>query len=157
MPQRWQQYGSEMVKTLSVPYRPQWTPFTCGPACLQMMLAHRGIRISHLRATRELQAFPGGTDLEHFRTLYQKLSGKKLNRITFRGVRRALNRGVPVLAVDSASSPQDHVVVLTGYRGDMFRIHDPDPFSLRRGFSKRWRIKDDLIAAAEDEFYAPRS
>lgn len=145
-----------MVKALAVPYRPQWTPFTCGPACLQMMLAHGGIRISHLRATRELQAFPDGTDLARFQSVYRKLSGRLLARITFRGVRRALNRGVPVLAVDSVSSPQDHVVVVTGYKDDMFRIHDPAPFSLRRGFSKSWRAKNDLVAAGV-EFCTPRS
>lgn len=94
MPPGRQQHDPEMVKTLSVPYRPQWTPFTCGSACLQMMLAHQGIRISHLRATLELQAFPGGIDLGRFQTVYKTLSGKRLARITFRGVRRAMNRGV---------------------------------------------------------------
>lgn len=131
MPPGRQQYDAEVVKALSVPYRPQSTPFTCGPACLQMMLAHQGIRISHLLATLELKAFPDGTNLGRSQSVYRKLT-----RITFRGVRMALNRGVPVSAVDSFSTPFDNLILVTGHTGDMFRVRDPTPFSSGKAFPR---------------------
>jgi hypothetical protein len=122
-----------------------------------MLLAHRGIRMTHLAATIALKAFPGGTAMEDLQRAYKRATGQILARITFRGVRRALNRGVPVLAVDSVTDPEDHVVVLYGYQGDTFFVHDPALFSLAKGFCRRRRTKQEIVAAEGDEFYAPRS
>lgn len=65
-----------MVTRLAVPYLPSVDALYLRAACLQMMLAHQGIRISHLRATRELEAFPDGTDLGRLQSVYERLSGK---------------------------------------------------------------------------------
>ena len=92
----------------------QLTWFSCGPACLQMLLAHAGVKISHWEAIRVLGAFPNGTDMDTFRQVYRRYTGRILAPITYRGVKRALNRGFPVLAVDSASSPFDHVMSYEG-------------------------------------------
>lgn len=51
------------------------------------------------------------------------MPGRRMRQVTIIGVKRALNRGVPVLAVDSVTSHQDHVVVVTGYEG-VFWIRD---------------------------------
>ena len=59
--------------------------------------------------------------------------------IDLQGVKRALKRGVPVLAVDSVSEHQDHVVVVTGDEGDDFTVLDPALFSR----SKRSTGPDD--------------
>lgn len=135
----------------------QWTPFTSGPACLQMMLGHAGVRISHLKATRELKAFPGGTYMEEFQRVYRTYTGRKLGRITYKGILRALNRGVPVLAVDTVESTSDHLVVVHGYDGESYHVHDPSIFSFAKGFNRRKRMLKELKEAAGDEFYAPRS
>jgi hypothetical protein len=121
-----------------------------------MLLAHQGIRISHLAATIALKAFPGGTSMEDLQRAYKSATGQILARITFRGVRRALNRGVPVLAVDTVTNPEDHVVILYGYEGDTFFVHDPAVFNLSKGFSRNRRTKQEIVEAAGDEFYAPR-
>lgn len=142
--------------TVGSPRRFQLTPFSCGPACLQMLLAHQGINMSHLRATLALKAFPRGTILEDLQRVYRHVTGHRLARITFRGVRRALNRGVPVLAVDTVTRPEDHVVIIHGYEGDTFFVHDPAPFSLSKGLSRSRRSKEDIIRDSGDEFYAPR-
>lgn len=121
-----------------------------------MLLSHRGIRMSHIAATLALKAFPGGTAMEDLQQAYKRITGHILARITFRGVRRALNRGVPVLAVDTVTNPEDHVVVLHGYQGDTFFVHDPAMFSLSKGFSRSRRTREEIVKASGDEFYAPR-
>lgn len=122
-----------------------------------MLLAHAGIKISHWEAIRVLGAFPNGTDMDTFRKVYRRYTGRLLAPITYRGVKRALNRGVPVLAVDSASSPFDHVIVVRGYDQERFLVHDPALIVRRKGIPKVRRTKEELIEAAGDEFYAPRS
>lgn len=50
---------------LPIPRNIQKTWFSCGPSCLQMMVAADGVRLSHLEAIRLLQAFPNGTDMHY--------------------------------------------------------------------------------------------
>ncbi len=122
-----------------------------------MMVAADGIRLSHIGAIRLLQAFPNGTDMDVFRRVYRAMTGRRMRQVTIMGVKKALNRGVPVLAVDSVTDYRDHVVVVTGYEGDDFIVQDPALFSRSKGIHRSRRSRQELREAVGDEFYAPGS
>ena len=67
---------------LLIPRNIQKTWFSCGPSCLQMMLAADGIDVSHIEAIRLLQAFPNGTDMDVFRRVYRAMTGRMLRPVT---------------------------------------------------------------------------
>ena len=70
--------------------------------------------------------------------------------------KRALNRDMPVLAVDSVTDHQDHVVVVTGYEGEDYIVLDPALFSRSKGIHRSRWSRQDLRESSGDEFYAPR-
>jgi ABC-type bacteriocin/lantibiotic exporter with double-glycine peptidase domain len=143
--------------SLNIPYIFQKTGYSCAASCLQMMLAAAGLKMNHWNAIRILKAYPDGTDVATFRRIYRMFTGRTLASVTIKGVRRAINRGVPVLAEDSVSSKQDHLVVVYGYDGDEYLVHDPALFTiLRRGNIGR-RSSDDLLRQSGNRFYSPRS
>jgi ABC-type bacteriocin/lantibiotic exporter with double-glycine peptidase domain len=123
-----------------------------------MMLKHVGIELSHKEAIELLNARPSGTSIEDFQRVYRKLTGKRLAPITIKGVKRAINRGVPVLAVDSVREDEDHFVVIYGYDDELFLVHDPTPVRiLKLAMAPPKRTYEELREAAGDQFFAPRS
>jgi len=47
-----------------------------------MMVAADGIDVSHFEAIRLLQAFPNGTDMDVFRSVYRAMTGRILRAVT---------------------------------------------------------------------------
>lgn len=62
---------------------------------------------------------------------------------------------MPVVAVDTVASPQDHVVVVTAWEKDWFWVHDPSVFFWAKGSHRRKRSRLELQEAAGNEFFAP--
>jgi ABC-type bacteriocin/lantibiotic exporter with double-glycine peptidase domain len=128
---------------LSVPYVPQRED-TCGPAALAMVLRYWGRPVIHdeLAAelvSPELHGAPGSR-------LAEVARDQGLRAVAFRGdgpaLREAVQKGRPLVVAWGAGHGKYHNVVVVGFAGEAFIVHDPARGAARRvsaaRFESRW-------------------
>jgi len=128
-------------------YRPQLTWFSCGAACVEMLLASRGFFISHIRSIRETGCFPRGTTTQKMGLAIKSLSGGKL-RLSRAMKPSTSSRGINLmmLATYSLKSTGDHVVIITQTRWKnkklQFLVLDPLPWNCGWKNSKEFKQEE---------------
>jgi hypothetical protein len=134
-------------------YRPQLTPFSCGAACVQMLLAQRQIFVSHLKAIRGTEGFPNGSTKRQIKKAISSFSGYSLELVKVRNLIDYLEKGGMVMATDSVRDLHDHVVVISKFKTEgektMVFVQDPLP----------WRIcwkNLSIFSNNKEEFFALR-
>lgn len=128
----------------------QWTPYSCGAACLQWVLRAQGKPCpSHWAAIAELGCKPDGTTFERMQKIFKRygVCARKLRSMSVSAVAGHLNRGELVLINDHATYKNDHFEVIADIDRDYFLVYDPV-----------WGIKvrrtQDYVLNAADTMYA---
>lgn len=117
------------MQNLRVPYFKQDTDYTCGPASLQMVFAHYGIRESEKELTKELKTNP-----EHG-TPHQEMIDGALRRglhayvndhATLGEIQYFLGMGIPVIVhFIEIAAQEDHYSVVIGITDTHVVLNDP--------------------------------
>jgi predicted double-glycine peptidase len=139
---------------IRIPYRRQTTCYTCGPACLRMVLAWAGKsavsekQIARLVGTRPATGTTRRAMIGYLRKL--GLSGSSLTKGTVADLRAALGGGTPIIVnYLEPFENEGHYAVAVGVDGTNIILHDPDHAAHFHmpliAFAKRWlghRSKD---------------
>ncbi len=140
---------------LRVPYFKQAKWYTCGPACLRMILSHLNIKA----AEKDLEKACGTTELGTTPT--QLVAGAfKFNvnmlavkNATVEDIQNELKNGKPVIVLIDPSNIYGgaegfgHFVLVVGLKGDEIVYHDPD---ISDGIFKRCKV--EIFLKAWDAF-----
>lgn len=114
---------------IRLPYRPQETDWTCGPACLRMLLAARGIRVSERRlaAACNTTAAKGTSPRDLARAARAWGCVLRLSaRLRIADLRRLLARGVPVVVnYREPSEEVGHYAVAVALGPRTITLQDP--------------------------------
>lgn len=121
---------------LVVPYYKQNCDYTCGPACLRMVLKYFGVDQDEVSLTMLCRTTVGGTGLaevvdaaQYFEFQGEWKIGAKIADLT-----TALKQGIPVMAVVDARvlhriempKPVGHMIVIFAMDDNMIFYHDPE-------------------------------
>lgn len=131
---------------LRVPYFRQTKDYTCGPACVRMLMALHGKRFSEKHLTRSLKTNQDTGTRKKEIVRFAKRRGLACHvktRATWRDVSRKIRRRMPVMV--SYTEPSDnegHYALVTGKRNHTVLLHDPwngKHFQISlRAFKRRW-------------------
>ena len=125
-----------MQPKLMVPYFRQNRDYTCGPACLRMVLKYWGREQDEVSLTMLCRTTVGGTGLSEIVEAAEQLGFQgrwKIGAKIFE-VASALENDLPVITVVDArvlhgielSQPLGHMVVILGMGDNMLIYHDPE-------------------------------
>jgi len=125
-----------MVTRLEVPYHKQNRDYTCGPACLRMILEYFGLKQDEVSLTMLYVTTLAGTGLAQIAEAAQRLGFKaewkrsaKLSDLT-----KALKLGIPVTAMVDARLlhrtempiPIGHMIFIFALEAGTVFYHDPE-------------------------------
>ncbi|MFH0770449.1 MAG: peptidase C39 family protein [Candidatus Peregrinibacteria bacterium] len=114
---------------LRVPYFRQTKDYTCGPACVRMLMALHGKRLSekHIARSVKTNRHTGTRKKEIVRFAKRRGFACSVNtRATWRDVSREIQRRMPVMVTyNEPSSDEGHYALVTGKRGRAVLLHDP--------------------------------
>lgn len=137
---------------LKVPYFKQNRDYTCGPACLRMVLAYYGIQQDEVTLTMLCGTDVSGTALEDIANVARrfKLSAERSRLENLTEAQGWLARGIPFIAdVDAVSLyeqedpvPAGHLVVVIQVDEQVI-FHDPERGAIqkveRKNFDAAWQ------------------
>jgi len=105
----------------------QWTRYSCSAAVLQMGIRHvTGQRLNHLAAIRLTECQPDGCTLARLQSVFRKQGARVRSvRLSVRVFSRVLDDGHLIVAGDTLSWREDHVILVIGYTANRFWIIDP--------------------------------
>lgn len=139
-----------MVKAIiPVSHYRQLTPWSCGPASLQMVLGYHGDARTHSELIEGTNCTADGTLTKGFRTFLNRLGYKYLEKqkARIRQLEGFVDKNIPVIVAYQAYR-DGHFSVVVGY--DNKRILIADPFSSRKfrwipkqDFKRRWYGEDE--------------
>ncbi|MDD5026358.1 MAG: peptidase C39 family protein [Candidatus Peribacteraceae bacterium] len=114
---------------LRVPYFRQHTDYTCGPACVRMVLALHGKRVKERTLARSLKTNARhGTNYSAITALGRRIGFRFLtsSRATWRSVLTQIRHERPVLVCFiEPTSDESHYALVTGYQREKVLLHDP--------------------------------
>ncbi len=133
---------------LNLPHYSQNKDYTCGPACLRMILSYYGKDYSEKELERLLTTTQEkGTKEENLIKISKKLGFKTTSKIngTLQEIEKNLIKNIPVLIV-FRSWNEGHFSVISGFTKTHFILHDPAKKGVLRTirkdlFLKRWKAK----------------
>lgn len=126
-------YGWDCLK-LKIPYFKQESWYTCGPACLRMVLAFFGIARTETEVMKECDTTELGTTTIKLSTAAYKfgLKSSPLKNAKMEYLRNELKNGRPVIVLLDPShlyggiSGFGHFIVIVGFSDEEIIYHDPD-------------------------------
>ena len=134
---------------IPVKMKRQWTHFSCTAAVLQMVAHHYGIKMGHIEAITLTGCTMDGAALTAIADVLKE-SGLKTRHVTSSGVRRALQRGQPVISHDAVSYQSDHAILVIGQTPKGFWIADPLVAEMRWEKEARFlQMSEEWIAVKE--------
>lgn len=143
----------QMRVKLKVPFFRQENWYTCGPACLRMLLAYFGIDISE----EELEKACGTTELGTTPTQISTGASKSgmdamaTKNANLENLKRSLEEGSPIIVLIDPSyiyggiAGFGHFIVVVGIEGDKMIYHDPDP-DISEGEFRRCEVEKFIKA-----------
>lgn len=126
-------YGCDCLN-LKLPFFKQESWYTCGPACLRMVLAFFGITKTEAEIIKECDTTELGTTTVKISTAAYKLGLKSspLKNANIDDIKIELRKGRPVIVLIDSSylyggiSGFGHFIVLVGFSDEEIIYHDPD-------------------------------
>jgi ATP-binding cassette subfamily B protein len=125
-----------MVARFDVPYHEQNRDFTCGPACLRMVLEYFGVLQDEVSLTMLCGTTLAGTGLVEIAEAARRLGFKAewKRNAKFSDLTNALKRRIPVMAMVDARLlhviempiPIGHMIVIFAIEADTIFYHDPE-------------------------------
>lgn len=126
---------------MRIPFVRQRNTWSCGPACLQMILGAFGMRISQVSLIRECHsAYAHGTHrTEMTRCLRRRgIAATPNARGTLATLRAALRRGdIAIINYVEPTDDEGHYAIVTAETDSAFLLHDP------------WNGKNFRVTAAQ--------
>jgi len=126
-------YGCDCLK-LKIPYFKQESWYTCGPACLRMVLSFFGIARTEAEVMKECDTTELGTTTVKISTAAYKfgLKSSSLKNANIDDLKNELRKGRPVIVLIDPSylyggvSGFGHFIVIVGFSDEEIIYHDPD-------------------------------
>lgn len=133
---------------LDIPFFQQEQWWTCGPACLRMVLASLGVDTSEEDLVEICGTDSAGSTCDELAEAAEKLSleAEVIENLSVRDLRAMLENGTPFIAlIDAGVLYHDiagfgHLVVIVGLEKREVVYHDPERRGFQRaGYSQFWR------------------
>lgn len=120
--------------SIEIPFFKQESWFTCGPACLRMVLAFFGIVRTEAEVVKECDTTELGTTTVKLSTGAYKfgLKSSSLKNASIDDIKNELRKGRPVIVLIDPSylyggiSGFGHFIVIVGFSDEEIIYHDPD-------------------------------
>lgn len=126
-------YGCDCLN-IKMPYFKQESWYTCGPACLRMVLSFFGIARTEAEVMKECDTTELGTTTAKISTAAYKfdLKSSPLKNANLDDIKNDLRKGRPVIVLIDPSylyggiSGFGHFIVIVGFSDEEIIYHDPD-------------------------------
>jgi len=125
-----------MIAKLEVPYHQQNRDYTCGPACLRMVLEYWSFQQDEVSLAMLCGTTLAGTGLAEITEAAQKLGFKSewKRNTKFSDLKTALKRGIPAMVIVDARLlhdieipfPVGHMIVIVAIDANSIFYHDPE-------------------------------
>jgi ABC-type bacteriocin/lantibiotic exporter with double-glycine peptidase domain len=125
-----------MTAKLDVPYHQQNRDYTCGPACLRMVLEYWDFQQDEVSLSMLCGTTIAGTGLAEIAEAARKLGfeAEWKRNAKFSELTNALKRGIPVMAIVDARLlhdiemplPVGHLIVIIAIDANTIFYHDPE-------------------------------
>lgn len=117
-----------MIMKIDIPFYSQEKDWTCGPACLRMILEKCGIKILEKDLERALKTDnKRGTFHRNFYSMSKKFNLKSVAKknSSINELKRLISKNFVVIINMMFNSEDDHYVIVTGFYKDLFYLNDP--------------------------------
>ena len=123
-----------MSFNIKVPYFKQESWYTCGPACLRMVLAYLGIIRTEKEVTEACGTTELGTTSTQISAAFQKygIKASSVKNANIEDFKQEINERRPVIVLIDPSHIYGgvggfgHFIVVVGFKDDEIVYHDPD-------------------------------